>query len=71
MNDVTVRAEVGEELTVLMSKFDAGENDPWCTVYIISSSGCTNLRFESHASSLHLLDALRGQLERASKYLRS
>lgn len=69
MNDVTVRAGINEKLETHLSTFDPDE-DRWCSVYISSSQGNTILRFEYHASSLHLLDELRYQLEEASRYLR-
>lgn len=69
MNDVTVRAGRDEELSTHISKFDP-DKGRWCTVRIDSPQCSTNLRFESHASSLHLLDELRGRLEEASRYLR-
>ena len=69
MNDVTVRANQDERLSTYISKFDP-DKDRWCTVRINSPQCSTNLRFESHVSSLHLLDELRGRLEEASRYLR-
>lgn len=69
MNDVTVRAGVTEQLETHLSKFDP-DKDRWCSVYISSFQGDTILRFESHTSSLHLLDELRSRLEEASRYLR-
>lgn len=69
MNDVTVRAGLNELLETHISYFDP-DGDRWCSVYINSSQGDTILRFESHATSLHLLDELRGRLEEASRYLR-
>ena len=69
MNDVTVRVGVNEQLSTHFSTFDP-DKDRWCSVYISSFQGDTILHFESHASSLHLLDELRGRLEEVSRYLR-
>ena len=69
MNNVTVKVGQCEKLSTYISRFNP-DGDRWCSVYISSSQGDTILRFESHASSLHLLDELRGRLEEASRYLR-
>ena len=69
MNDVTVMTAPDECLGTAFHSFEP-DKDRWCSVYIISPRGNTILRFESHASSLHLLDELRWRLEEASRYLR-
>lgn len=70
MNSVTVKVGIDEKITTSIISFDVDTESPLCVVFIHSPQGSTYLRFESHASSLHLLDELRGRLEQASRFLR-
>jgi hypothetical protein len=69
MNDVTMRVGKDERIETSIFTFDL-DTDRWCFIRINSDQCKAYLRFESHASSLHLLDALRFRLEEASRYLR-